>query len=1427
MDLDKVVIQIKKKHPIIKHPIRPVDNNISQGLYNGVPIVDDKKERLKRCPKKTRRMKNGECKSTGKKTESGSLKLVELNKKERLKRCPKKTRRMKNGECKSTEKKTENIIINVLNPNISGSPKLVVLNKKERLKRCPKKTRRMKNGECKSTEKKTEGFVPIDVDDGIGQVDVKNDISANDSSSSSDNSSSSSNDSSSSSNDSSSSSNIDGIEHIDVNNDVNNASNNNSNIDGIEQNDINNDVNNDVNNASNNNSNIDGIEQNDINNDVNNDSNNASNNNSSNNASNNNSNNNANIDVTVDTFDYLYPDLDDPEFNLKIASKKEFNDTQYDGNLMEIKKQSNFLCKAEFELMPHQLFVRNFLSIQTPYNSLLLYHGLGSGKTCSAIGVAEEMRSYIKQIGFSTIKRREQYILVIAAPNVLKNFQMQLFDPSKLKQESGVWNIKSCVGNSLLNEMNPTHVNGLTKSQIISNIQNIINSSYHFFGYIEFGIYASKCIKGATGNNNIDTQINNAKTFFNNRLIIIDEVHNLRSEEDNKKSKVASNLLYHIVEHADNTRLLLLSATPMYNSFKEIIWITNLLNLNDGRPKVSSRMIFDSDGNFLKPSNGEESGIELLKRKLSGYISYVRGENPYTFPFRIYPNTFDKTKTFLEIKRPTLQLNNNQIIENDKELKSVQPYLSTIIGYQKDFYLKTMNRIKMTELEDDKVEKYGYDTLQIPIQALNIVYPSIIVNVGESGLLEIMDSTKKGNEIFKLNYKDKSKRIFKESEISKYSSKISSICSVIRKSTGIILIYSQYLYSGLVPMALALEEMGFTNYHNSILDVQDPPIEQIDAIQYDIKSKIKKETKFHPAKYMMITGNKIFSPSNADDLAYFNDLKNNYGEKVKVILISRAGAEGLDFKNIRQIHVMDPWYNLSRVEQIIGRGVRNLSHCNLPFEERNVEIYLHASLTGDEKECADLYVYRMAERKAIQIGKISRLLKEISVDCLLNIKQSDFTIEKLNKIAENKNISITLSSNKQEIIYQIGDRPFTDICDYMGSCDMKCSSKQEITAIDMTSYSLDFITTNNLRIMDKIRQLFKEQHFYKRESLIHLINNMKPYPIQQIYNALSTMVNNKNLVLQDKYGRIGILENKNDIYLFQPLELKDDNASLYDRYVPIEYNPDQIIIQSKKTNLEIDNNFDTIVNGIDKIFNNIFNERKVSNHDKYYDRFKKVKNYVMKHLMNISKMKKYLIHHYLDTCILSDKLVIIKHIYSNSAVDEKYKDIEKEFKSYFDDRLIINNTCIAISNTIELFVYRINDWSIIKVDGKLLAKFKVLPKNMNESFIGFFSTYKEKSITPVFKIKNMNDENKDKAILIEKSGKSNILKVIDKMNNELSNLKKVEIYNYSNGITNNKILVSELCIILEMIMREIQSIYNAENNDKKVFLTPEEGQLIN
>ena len=70
----------------------------------------------------------------------------------------------------------------------------------------------------------------------------------------------------------------------------------------------------------------------------------------------------------------------------------------------------------------------------------------------------------------------------------------------------------------------------------------------------------------------------------------------------------------------------------MFNKATEIQWLVNLLLKNDKRPTLAKYDIFDSDER-LTPS-----GIELLKKKTRGYVSYVRGENPITFPIRLYPD---------------------------------------------------------------------------------------------------------------------------------------------------------------------------------------------------------------------------------------------------------------------------------------------------------------------------------------------------------------------------------------------------------------------------------------------------------------------------------------------------------------------------------------------------------------------------------------------------------------------------------------------------------------------------------------------------------------------------------------------------------------------------------------------------------------------
>ena len=84
-----------------------------------------------------------------------------------------------------------------------------------------------------------------------------------------------------------------------------------------------------------------------------------------------------------------------------------------------------------------------------------------------------------------------------------------------------------------------------------------------------------------------------------------------------------------------------------------------------------------------------------------------------------------------------------------------------------------------------------------------------------------------------------------------------------------------------------------------------------------------------------------------------------------------------------------------------------------------------------------------------------------------------------------------------------------------------------------------------------------------KKTLINEINVIKSYPLVQIYSALTQLVDDKTEFITDKYDRLGHLVNIDDLYLFEPLELKDSNISLYERKVPIPYKHNKLSINLK------------------------------------------------------------------------------------------------------------------------------------------------------------------------------------------------------------------------------------------------------------------------
>jgi superfamily II DNA or RNA helicase len=113
--------------------------------------------------------------------------------------------------------------------------------------------------------------------------------------------------------------------------------------------------------------------------------------------------------------------------------------------------------------------------------------------------------------------------------------------------------------------------------------------------------------------------------------------------------------------------------------------------------------------------------------------------------------------------------------------------------------------------------------------------------------------------------------------------------------------------------------------------------------------------------------------------------ENRDGSDIRIVVASPRVSEGVDFKYVRQIHILDPRFNMSGIEQIIGRGMRTCSHSLLNFEDQNCTVYLHVCRYPNSKqEALDEYIYRVfVEEKATKIAKVKRIVMESSMDCEL------------------------------------------------------------------------------------------------------------------------------------------------------------------------------------------------------------------------------------------------------------------------------------------------------------------------------------------------------------------------------------------------------------------------------------------------------------
>lgn len=411
-----------------------------------------------------------------------------------------------------------------------------------------------------------------------------------------------------------------------------------------------------------------------------------------------------------------YPEIDDINFYKKINNI-------YDEYRVPKKIRSfDEICKPQkFSLQKPQLFVSQYVNPETPYKGILVYHQIGSGKTITAIRVAEAWK-----------KKRKIYILLPASlkGNFMNELRTEATGEEYLTHQERI----------KLSELHPSE-NEYKK--IIWRSDERIQKYYNILSYNRFAELA---------------KLN--KINFKNSLLIVDEIQNMVSDKGEYYKQ-----LYKFIKQENNLRIVLLSATPMFDKPKELAYIINLLR--DDEMPIGRE--FDNKFIKIKKTKNEKYNYylqnkDLLKRYLKGYVSYYRGAEPQAYPetkikyLKCEMSDF-QYKAYKEVLREEKTSGMGRSKQNIAKVMSVRDLPNT-------FYIGT-RIVSNIVFPNKKLGKIGFDSLT-------------------------------GDII--------------RSDLQKYSSKIDAIMKKIRKNEKIF-IYSGFKeYGGIGTLVKVLEENGYHNF---------------------------------------------------------------------------------------------------------------------------------------------------------------------------------------------------------------------------------------------------------------------------------------------------------------------------------------------------------------------------------------------------------------------------------------------------------------------------------------------------------------------------------------------------------------------------------------------------------------------------------------
>jgi hypothetical protein len=533
-------------------------------------------------------------------------------------------------------------------------------------------------------------------------------------------------------------------------------------------------------------------------------------------------------------------------------------------------KMEEFCLPKKFTLQPQQKLLPDLLtSKSSPFNipenrGILIFHQIGAGKTCTAIAIAEEFKKKLN-------------IIVVLPAALIGNFV------NELRSE--------CPGDTYMNDEERKKLKEYKPGdkpyeRIIEKTQERIDKYYTIYSYHKF----------------VDLIKEQKIKKLNNTLLIIDEVQNMIS----LNGTFYKSLLKVIEASNDSLKLILLSATPMFDRPLEIALTLNLLKKTD-QFNISK---FNQEYMKMNGMNYRPIHIKDFRSRVKNLISYYRGAPPQAYPRSEFKAVRCNMSEF-QYKSYLNSLSNEGHLRREA-FKSVD-----ILNMPQNFFLG-------------------------PRLISNIAFPN--KSTGESGF-----SSFRGQALQMQN-------------IGEYSIKFFKIIQKINKAEGPVFVYSNFKeLGGIRCFVKFLESHGWKNYKN-----------------------------FGSGKKRFAVWSGDESHKLKDEIKYvFNQKSNEDGEELKIMLGSPSIKEGVSLLRVQQVHILEPYWNMSRMLQIMGRAVRFCSHKDVRKGKRLVKIYLYLA-TYPGEETIDQYIWSLAKKKSVLIEEFETALKESAFDCELFINRNSY-----------------------------------------------------------------------------------------------------------------------------------------------------------------------------------------------------------------------------------------------------------------------------------------------------------------------------------------------------------------------------------------------------------------------------------------------------